>query len=118
MKKTQNYAAAIALVVRYRTITLDEIKKVWEGAEGNHERVINILTGFGNPFTCTLCIESHSNCDRCIYVIPGFGFGCICSTYNAIQCAHTPDQLLEAYRARAEYIKKVVNKRRKKTIIQ
>ena len=128
MERIKNYHEAQALVDRYRLITLEEIKREWDlhrnrGIESQPHLTANRLTGFGTTVSCTLCIKVSAEycapqCNLCIY---NGWHGCThfeqSKTYNDIDEAASPEQLLDAFRARAEHIKKVVNKKRKKTII-
>jgi hypothetical protein len=88
-----------ALIERYETITLDEIKQ----EKMNKAK----LTGFDSPDTCTLCLAVKQECYNCVY-----GTFCGCcggenrSTYYGITDAKTVKQLLNAFRARAKHMRK------------
>lgn len=101
--KPINIEAAKELIVKYRSITLKEIKEVWN--ENNDCIVANTLTGFSKLETCTLCIEAKHDCCACIY---GSKYNCLynihAKTYNAISYAKTPIGLLRAFRRRANHI--------------
>ena len=99
--KPKNIKEFQALVERYETITLEEIK-----ANPDPE----ILTGFGNSGTCTLCIKA-GNCDKCVYGESDTAYyACIDGenkkTYFTIDNANTPRKILNAYRARAKHLRK------------
>ena len=107
-KNVKNLPEFKALIERYRIITLEEIEETancddYVGRDNKH-----ILTGFGSYTYCTLCIavgttNIYSNCKFCVY--PGKEEGCLKhKTYDAIESAKTPEELLTAYRARAEYM--------------
>ncbi len=98
--KAKNLKEARALVDRYETITLEEIK-------GNFNP--GALTGFGNSRTCTLCdISGFDPCEYCIYK-SHCKKGIHQKTYYRIFNANTPLKLLNAFRARAEHIRKIIN---------
>jgi hypothetical protein len=104
------------IMQRYETITIDEINETLE-----HESKIYVsaikkkLTGFGSPSTCKLCIKylnrQESVCTNCTWVQLT---GCECNegvnsqTYMYIEYAHDQDALIYAYRARAKYMRKVI----------
>lgn len=120
MKNIKNYRSAIALVKRYRSVTLEEAQKEFEkyffaSSAAGH------LTGFGSITTCTLCVEAGQNCAACIYEEGLHSCGCMkgvnMNTYLSIANAEGAEKLVAAMHARAEHIKKVVNTRRKKRII-
>jgi hypothetical protein len=109
-KNATNLNEFKALIKRYKTITIDEIEEKYCDA--------NELTGFGKHSTCTLCQAVPWNmdkknfppsCRRCVY--PG-NLGCIKhKTYIAIEEAedtNSPEELLAAYRARAEYMEGLI----------
>lgn len=94
------------LVKRYETITLDEIIEKWD------IDVAELLTGHGSNTTCTLCIAvnrggDNSVCFNCVYQMPlGCNSDFNADTYFKIHEARTPEELLLAYRARAEHLRK------------
>jgi len=119
------------LIIRYETITLEEIKKEWnirKDVVGENEDVgyytirklnedvgyytIRKLTGFGSPWCCTLCqaaktVNDIVCCDDCVY---GESYGCFHNenekTYQKIEDAKTPKGLLTAIRNRAKHLRK------------
>ena len=106
------------LIIRYETITLEEIKKEWNIRKdvGENEDVgyytIQKLTGFGSPWCCTLCqaaktVNDIVCCDDCVY---GESYGCFHNenekTYQKIEDAKTPKGLLTAIRNRAKHLRK------------
>jgi len=124
-----NYKEAQALVDRYRTVTLEEINAAWDHQFPTSETGLETaykLIGFGRHRSCTLCIKSSGNnngydrnCSKCIYECTcGCFNGAHNPTYQGIAKAKTPEDLLAAFRARAEHIKMIVNKKRKKTVIR
>lgn len=116
-----------ALVKRYKTITLKEIKD-YKPKHNLDYRDINVachLTGFGSYQYCTLCkaakrqrkasrnVTTKYICNQCIYfTIYPHSNGCcnaapLQSTFTMIEMSDTPEQLLQAYRARAKVLEKV-----------
>ena len=115
-----NIKEAKELVVRYRSITEDEIDG-WTRRGYPHSRVLSILTGFGRMNTCTLCIESYSK----YYATDSIPYPCYCCIHNngtdtdIKQCTnhHTyedlvfqqnTDAMLRAYKARADYLQTLI----------
>lgn len=109
-----NIKQAKALIKKYRSITLKEIKENWQKKTPYYyagNLTAKILTGFGDPLTCTLCKAVNMNCENCIYDGRIFcGVNENLKTYNAIRYAETPKQLLKAFHARANHIEKLLNK--------
>jgi len=107
--KTQNLKEFKALIKRYESITLEEIKKAFDKYDWLD--VANCLTGFdggiNNP--CTLCEPIKTTCVMCVY---GKDMGCLCGenalTFNRILNADTPTKLRNAFRARAKHMKTLI----------
>ena len=109
--KPKNIKEFKALVERYETITLEEIKKGGPMSLSSKRK----LTGFGWNNTCTLCqaVLQKDNwgnkykCNDCVY---GKQNGCLryenTNTYYRIVNAGTSRELFSAYRARAKHLKK------------
>jgi len=103
----KNLPEFIKLIERYETITLEEIEEQFCDSE--------ILTGFGDIDTCSLClaIDSINPCPQCVYIQID-NFKCHQSgnsdTYHKIRHAKTPKQLLTAYRNRAKHMRSVLEK--------
>lgn len=116
----QNMPEFDALIKRYESITLREIERVWETTDNPAEQ----LTGFGNRKACSLCLAAqlrdHNGikvsgivcCEDCVW---GYGtnrdMACLYAddnqiTYDAIEYAETPQELLIAYRERAKHMRK------------
>jgi len=112
--KPKNIKEFQALVKRYETITLDEIKEVWNGKYCNPARG---LTGFGSKSTCSLCNAALKVCVFCVYGPAHYdsdgeleSFACVghenFESYEGIDNASTPKELLLAYRNRAKHLRK------------
>jgi hypothetical protein len=113
------------LVERYETIGLDEINEEWyseiSSIDNTHsKRVAKLLTGFGSTKTCSLCkkvkmqLWETPNCKYCFFHSKKFkngdqDFGCINNenyeTYLGIKLSETPEELLRAFRKRAEHLR-------------
>ena len=109
----RNIKEAKALIKRYRSITLDEIKKAFKGPQQGSfkfDTAKKELTGFGNYVGCTLCDSwLFPNCLSCIYKLDN---NCLkgknMETYDSILCAETPTELRNAYHKRADHIEKLL----------
>jgi hypothetical protein len=113
-----------ALIERYETITLEEIDRYFYVVESDVSNVSKELTGFGSYFTCSLCLSviidkfskiPKPDCNLCVYVsVEYFGnLGNVnnCTkhpTYSNIKEATDPEELLNAYRERAKYMKTLI----------
>jgi len=105
MNKPINIKEFKALVKRYETITLQEIKDKWLPGYNAATR----LTGFGNGNTCTLCIAQASDRTKCYNCIYPYPMGCREHpnelSYDRIQSANTPLKLFNAYKTRAKHLR-------------
>ncbi len=105
-REPKNIKEFQALVERYETITLDEIKEEWEKFGCN---TANALTGYGDIHTCTLCRAVRLECEECVHGSNAKLMCAPCSqqeTYRAIHDAETAGELLSAFRDRAKYLRK------------
>ena len=109
--KAKNLKEFKALIKRYESITLEEIKE--EQKKHDYfigDTIANKLTGYGEEETCTLCknIDMFDDCKGCIYTDVTnavCGTGINKKTYDRIYGADTPRKLLNAFRARAKHMK-------------
>lgn len=111
--KPQNIKEAKALVIKYRSITLNDIKKL--KYDHNMMYVSELLTGFGSHGSCTLCVViggNESRTQNCKYCIYGMSNGCLkknnIKTFDAIVNAITPTTLRNAFRKRADHIELIL----------
>ncbi len=123
----QHLKAVKELIAKYRSITLKDIEFYrpqclpnsridWKG-NTLYSGIANILTGYGSTTTCSLCISTNTKSKDCIY----FNFsdfkedgGAYCRygnpelvrTYYNIGNAESPQELLDAFRERANLLEK------------
>ena len=118
MKKIVNRAEFEALIERYESITIEDIEN--EG-EFCYRFTIMEITGFGSRLSCSLCQPTTTkprefNCDLCIWSSVEDSHSqkdIYCSfheTYKNIAFADAPQGLLRAVKARAKYMREVLNK--------
>jgi len=112
------------LIKAYEEITKEDIEKTAKLIPFDEYSVFYAfdiakrLTGFGSTHTCTLCKEVLGQCTACTwyhinwYVVEGYrelrddNFPCLYDeSYHAIYDAEIADQLLLAFKQRAEYMK-------------
>jgi len=105
--KTKNLPEFKALIKRYESITLEEIKEL--GVFINYFTAQK-LTGFGDPDLCTLCLACKNKCTNCVYTSAGCMLSRNALTFNKIHDADTPTKLLNAFRARAKHMKTILKK--------
>lgn len=111
--KPTNIDAFKKLIERYETISLDEIKE--EYLKPSNINAKNNLTGFGDISKCTLCRKAGP-CNNCVYASEYFSGVLYCTdginraTYYRILGADTPRKLLNAYRARAKFLRENYSK--------
>jgi hypothetical protein len=108
-----------ALIRRYESITLDDIPMLFK-----QRATACKLTGFGDKHSCTLCkplmapnnFYTITDCKNCVY---GYGktYDNWCAedlnsnTYDDIRYAQTPEQLLKAFKARAEHMRNILKEK-------
>ncbi len=110
--KPKNLKEFKTLKKRYESITLKEMKEQSQYHD-YMKGVAEILTGFGNSDTCSLCTKDGKeiDCDDCVYLIETKDF---CDgeinyeTYEGILNADTPIKLRNAFRARAKHMKTLI----------
>jgi len=107
-----------ALIERYESITLEEIKNTdvslpnidvlsiaIQQVTGIYKLKANRLTGFGSHNTCSLC---EGECEECVYLVIAVA-GCNQrgnkKTFRRICNASSPIKLRNAFRARAKHMK-------------
>lgn len=111
--KPKNLPEFKALIKRYETITLEEIKEIDNSKLIDGVYIAEKLTGFGSSETCTLChyVNRSEDCNECIYVILTSN-DCNCGdnekTYYRIYDADIPLKLRNAFRARAKHMKTLI----------
>ena len=104
--KAQNIKEFKALIERYETIELKEIKKVFEDYYPIHAK--RKLTGFNSLDTCTLCLNVNGYCNKCVYKIER---GCIRlnkelkESYYRLKDADTPIKFKNECRNRAKVLR-------------
>ena len=118
--KPENIKEFKALVERYESITLNEIKEQYDETMSGYYNA-KYFTGFGTFATCSLCEATkgkgkygYRDCGYCVYndVSLDDNGGCGCNSqvnkksYDKIDEAATPKELLKAFRARAKHLRK------------
>ena len=104
--KPKNIKEFKALVKRYENITIEEIEDKAEllGCGFNMGDLAKELTRFGYTSSCTLCLKVKEQCNLCVY---GGCMKCLDHiSYDKISGSKSTEQLLKAFRARAEYLRK------------
>ena len=80
--------------------------------------IANILTGFGERGSCTLCLSSAEDkyedkiCENCIYQLTDNGFcnlGEAKETFMDIRYAENSEKLLLAFKNRANFLSKLID---------
>jgi len=96
----------IALIKRYREITIEDIERT--GEKHYYSNAAFELTGFGSCFTCTLCNYFSHNCSLCYGERKGKLVACLSGaheeTYRGISIACAAEELFEAFNERADHI--------------
>lgn len=106
--------AAKKLIELYNSITVEQVKELKKPLEYHEdyygEYIAGIMTGFGRNKTCLLC-NAAKDCSRCIYE-NGY-IGCLWGeneeTYCDIKMATNAEELVSAFKARADHIQSILN---------
>lgn len=117
MREIRNSEAAERLVKKYRSITREELAKVYASIceeESNEMRdVLQEITGSFKMFLVySYCRGQYSACPYCIYRnFRDFAAPCVYhETYEAIEKSKNLDELMEAIRNRADYLEELIEK--------
>lgn len=114
----KNLEAAKELVELYRSITIEQLKAVYnnlheDGRDTGMDSVLYEITGFGSTKSCHLCKPISDNCMECIHgAKPECTDTCPCIdhyTYKDIEEADNVNELYKAIQARADYIESLIN---------
>ncbi len=119
MKKPLNIKEAEELIKKYREITLKEIDD-YESIDLIADEIATELTGIGSTSNCTLCKKVKVDCSRCIYYEKNSEkANCIANnnedTYEYILNVIEPNDLLKAFKDRANHIEKLLKRNKWKS---
>lgn len=112
--------AAEKLIDKYQSITLEQLKSLWESESEQHlECIINggwvlsLITNFGSC-ACLLCEAANQNCLLCIHKYrPNWdncGNPCIDGLYCNMSEARTPEELYGYIQNRIEYLNYLITR--------
>ena len=107
--------AAKELIDKYQSITLEQLKDLWEneveqnpGCVIDGGWVLSLITGFGSC-ACILCKATSQRCHYCIHKYnPKWnlhGNPCMDNLYYNMEKARTPEELYGYIQNRIEYLK-------------
>jgi hypothetical protein len=110
--------AAKELIDKYQSITLEQLKSLWENeVEQNPECIItggwvlSLITGFGSC-ACILCKAANQTCMLCIHKYnPDWnlqGNPCMDGLYCDMEESRTPEKLYGYIQNRIEYLKYLI----------
>lgn len=117
MATRESINTAKELVKKYRSITLDDTGNinVTSFIYAEYGRIkARKLTGFSS-WNCPLCLAVEHDCSKCIYGGRSRdGYSCYLNennqTYFDIVNARTDEELLDAFKNRADHIESILNK--------
>lgn len=126
----ENIEEAKELLRKYRSITLEEINKVYDKLEFEYgEEVLHEITGFGSICTCILCKKLKSvdipKCSACVwrslsakekkdlYCLGSYSSGVmeedrVKQTYDGILSSEYPEELLDLVELRADLLEEAI----------
>lgn len=106
------------LIKTYEGISLSTLQQCWEECPKDSRKIAQILTGFGNCSTCSLCTaikhdEQGFTCVPCFWTVATTS-RCAGSlnvkTWSAINDAESYENQWRAFQERAKYMKRVLRK--------
>lgn len=111
--------AAKELIDKYQSITLEQLKSLWEKeVEQNPECIIDggwvlsLITNFGSC-ACVLCKATNQTCSLCIHNYrPNWdkrGIPCIDDVYRKMEESRAPEELYGYIQNRIEYLKYLIS---------
>ena len=111
--------AAKELIDKYQSITLEQLKSLWESESEQNIGciidggwVLSLITGFGSC-ACVLCKASNQSCLMCIHKYnPDWnncGNPCIDGLYCKMEEARTPEKLYEYIQNRINYLNELIS---------
>lgn len=106
-----NLKEAKELLEKYKSITLEQLKKAFEedpSLDGGD--IIHHITGFGDPATCMLCLAVNEICTNCIYCfrLSEDHMPCLDTIYNEICFSENAEDLFKAVQKRISYLTHVI----------
>ena len=112
--------AAKELIDKYQSITLEQLKSLWESeTEQNPECIIDggwilgLITGFGSC-ACVLCKAANQSCLMCIHKYrPNWdycGNPCVNDLYDNMAESRTPEELYKYIQNRIEYLNYLIER--------
>lgn len=125
LESIENYPEFVALIERYKAITIEEIEEQIEVIEDGELRpsareMAHELTGYGSYYTCTLCerldtstYNEDENCKRCVFVKitqSQCTSGINRDTYKAIGYSESTEELKDNFNKRAQYMQGLLDK--------
>ena len=110
--------AAKELIDKYQSITLEQLKSLWESETEQHPEcvieggwVLSLITNFGSC-ACVLCKATNQNCTLCIHKYrPNWdncGNPCVDGLYCNMEKSRTPEELYGYIQNRIEYLKYLI----------
>lgn len=120
MKDIKNLKEFKALILRYESITIEEIEDTINNPkyiELARDDIKEILTGFGSYVSCSLCkpimpkFKGSPTCCGCTYVVTTSNnctTGINTETYIDIQVSKSPKKIKAAFKARAKHMRNLL----------
>lgn len=113
----ESIKAALELVDKYRSITLEDLEANPINEEDGEDiwESLSKITGFGYKDKCPICLSVNRECNECIYSFGrvlrySWNYCCDNSTSEDIYDANSYEELLDAIKNRADYIEDLVNR--------
>lgn len=117
-----NIEAFKALIIRYRSITIEEIENAWKEERKSYggvmeycfdaSHIMEVFTGFSRMDKCSLCLTGGgvTGCGQCVWSICNFGdaISCLNPSYVNILHAKNSDMLLKAIKERADVMGELI----------
>lgn len=113
--------ALVNLIKKYKTITLEQLKGLFNEENTSGDDVMRLVTGFGDIESCSICEDARQkapkrerySCEYCIYrkLFPNTdpdSLYCINDSYYRISEADTAEELYEAIQERIQVLEEAI----------
>lgn len=113
--------ALLKLIEKYKGISLEQLKGLFNEENTSGDDVMRLVTGFGDTLSCSICEDARQkaykgqryNCEYCIYrkLFPNTNpnsLYCINESYYRISEADTAEELYEAIQERIRVLEQAI----------
>ncbi len=113
--------AVLKLIEKYKGVSLEQLKGLFNEENTSGDDVMRLVTGFGDTLSCSICEDARQkapkgqrySCEYCIYrkLFPNTDLDslyCINDSYYRISEADTAEELYEAIQERIQVLEEAI----------